>query len=371
MQREIYWLWLLSVPRLGAVKQRLLLEKWEDAETLYYEGEERIENFMRECPKFRREDFLAFCAAKKQIADCRREWEKLNGEGVRILSLDGAEYPDRLRSIHGAPPAFFVKGSWQPEQMTGPVLAVVGTRKASRYGMEVAAALGRGCAQYGVPLVSGMAAGIDGIAQRECLKHGGYSVGVLGSGLGFQFPAGNWDLYLEMENRGALISEESYQTPPHATLFPKRNRIISGLADAVVVVEAAEKSGSLITVDYALEQGRDVYAVPGRLDDRRSGGCNRLIAQGAYLLEGVEAFFAKLTGKKPKEEQSPDWQENLDENEKKLYRHIGREPVYIGRLHEKSGLEMGELQLCLLQLEWKGYIRQLTAGYYVAMPSLS
>ena len=368
MEREIYWLWLSSIRGMGAVKLSRLLREWPDAEAIYYESEERILEFMKKQERFREEDFLELCAAKRQMERCRREWDSLNREGVRIISVDQPDYPERLTTIPGAPPLLFVKGDWRLGQdRNTPVLAVVGTRRASLYGREAAAALGRACAEYGVTLVSGMAAGIDGIAQRECLKHGGYSIGVLGSGLGYQFPAGNRDLYLEMEERGVLISEEGYQTPPQAALFPKRNRIISGLAEAVVVVEAAEKSGSLITADYALEQGRDVYAVPGRLNDSVSSGCNRLIAQGAYLLENVERFMAEFAGRTKSDIQLPavpEWEKDLAENEKLVYQNIGADPVYIGRLQEKSGLEPGELQLCLLQLEWKGYIQQISAGYY-------
>ena len=368
MEREIYWLWLASIRGMGAVKLSRLLREWPDAEAIYYEREERILEFMKKQERFREKDFLEFRAAKRQMEHCRREWDRLNREGVWIISVDQPDYPERLKMIPGAPLVLFVKGDWRLGQDRNiPVLAVVGTRRVSLYGRETAAALGRVCAEYGVTLVSGMAAGIDGIAQRECLKHGGYSIGVLGSGLGYQFPAGNRDLYLEMEQRGALISEEWYQTPPQAALFPKRNRIISGLAEAVVVVEAAEKSGSLITADYALEQGWDVSAVPGRLNDSVSSGCNRLIAQGAYLLENVERFMAEFAGRTKSDIQLPavpEWEKDLAENEKLVYQNIGADPVYIGRLQEKSGLEPGELQLCLLQLEWKGYIQQISAGYY-------
>ena len=368
MEREIYWLWLSSIRGMGAVKLSRMLREWPDAEAVYYESEERILAFMKKQERFRERDFLEFCAAKREMEFCRREWDRLNREGVRVVSVDRSDYPERLKTIPGAPPILFVKGDWRlGQEKNTPVLAVVGTRRASLYGREAAAALGKACAEYGVTLVSGMAAGIDGIAQRECLKHGGYSIGVLGSGLGYQFPAGNRDLYMEMEERGALISEEWYQTPPQAVLFPKRNRIISGLAEAVVVVEAAEKSGSLITADYALEQGRDVYAVPGRLNDPVSSGCNRLIAQGAYLLENVEYFAAEFAGRAKFDIQppaAPEWEKDLPEKEKLIYQNIGTEPVYIGRLQEKSGLEPGELQLCLLQLEWKGYIQQISAGYY-------
>lgn len=368
MEREVYWLWLSSIRGMGAVKRNRLLRGWQNAEAIYYEAEDRVFEFMKTQERFQEKDFREFRASKREMQRFCEEWEKLSREGVWILSVDQPEYPERLKAIPGAPPVLFVKGDWELEKVqTAPVLAVVGTRRASLYGKEAALAMGRACAEYGVTLVSGMAAGIDGIVQRECLKHGGYSIGVLGSGLGYQFPAGNRDLYLSMEQKGTLISEECYQTPPQATLFPKRNRIISGLAQAVAVVEAAEKSGSLITADYALEQGRDVYAVPGRLNDPVSSGCNHLIAQGAYLIENVERFVAEFAGRVKSDSLAstiPAWVKDLAENERAVYQNISADPVYIERLQEKSGLELGELQLCLLQLEWKGYIQQISAGYY-------
>lgn len=371
MQNEIYWLWLLSMRGLGAVKRNLLLQEWETAEQLYYETAERVETYMKEETIFQGKDFKAFCESKKDLEKCRTELNLLRKEGIEMISAEQERYPQKFREIIDAPPAFFAKGRWREEINTELSLAVVGTRRITAYGRELAAKIGGLCAEYGVTLVSGMAAGVDGAAHRACLKAGGYSVGVLGSGLGHQFPASNRDLYLEMEENGCLISEEWYQTPPLARLFPKRNRIISGLADAVVVVEAAEKSGSLITADYALEQGKDIYAVPGRIGDPESAGCNRLIGQGAYILENVEKFFADFTGKTGKiKAKSANFAENLEQDEKRLYAHIGNEPIYIGRLLEKTGLEQGEAQLCLLQLEWKGYIEQISAGYYVAIPQI-
>ncbi|RRD94977.1 DNA-protecting protein DprA [Clostridiales bacterium COT073_COT-073] len=372
MQNELYWLWLLSIRGLGAVKQNILLREWGTAGQLYHETAERIEQFMKKEKIFQAKDFQEFCRSKQDMGKCRQELNLLRAQGVEIISREQADYPSRLTEMIDGPPVVFAKGNWQTSKInSGPVLAVVGTRRITAYGREVAATIGKFCAEFGITLVSGMAAGVDGTAQRSCLKHGGYSIGVLASGLAHQFPAGNRDLYLDMEKQGVLISEEWYQTPPLANLFPKRNRIISGLAEAVIVVEAADKSGSLITADYALEQGRDIYAVPGRIGDRQSVGCNHLIGQGAYILENIEKFFADLSGGS---QRTKPCQKNLAENlepvEKILYQQIGTEPVYIGRLLEYTGLEQGEVQLCLLQLEWKGYIEQISAGYYVALPQI-
>ena len=247
MQNEIYWLWLLAIKGIGPMKHKVLLQKWGNAEHLFYETPQQVEAFMKKESIFSARDYQAFCDSKNQLELCHREWERLQKEGVEILTQEQSRYPQKLKEVVDAPPAFFVKGRWKEEPINdGLTLAVVGTRRITPYGREVAVMIGKLCAEHGIPLISGMAVGVDGAAHRACLKHGGYSIGVLTSGLGHQFPASNRDLYLDMEEAGCLISEERYQTPPLANLFPKRNRIISGLADAVIIVEAAEKSGSLI-----------------------------------------------------------------------------------------------------------------------------
>lgn len=366
MERDLLWLWLLSIKGLGPVKINSLLGQWTQVEKLYYESESQIFAWMQSQGHFSKKDFISFCQSKKNLEKCRQELTLLRTEGVEIISRDKATYPEKLRDMVDGPPAFFMKGRWPADLSQDLTLAVVGTRRVSRYGKELAGQIGRLCGQYGITLISGMAAGVDGIAHRACLKAGGYSIGVLASGLGYQFPATNRDLYLDMEDQGALITEESYQTPPLANLFPKRNRIISGLGQALIVVEAAARSGSLITADYALDQGRDIYAVPGRIGDLSSAGCNHLISQGAYILENIEDFFIHFTGKTGSQKmKAKNFAKNLEDDEKILYACLSQEPTYIGRLLELTGMDQGELQLCLLQLEWKGYIEQVSPGYYV------
>lgn len=366
MEKEVYWLWLSSLKRIGAVKQGKLLKRWQSAEAIYEESDAALQEFIKTEKGFGTADYQELQTARANISDCQKEWEKLKKERVQVIGWQEEGYPQKLSQIPSAPCVLFVKGDWRTEVLDkGQTLGVVGTRKMSRYGKEMAVQIGRIAAQYGIAVISGMAGGIDGQVQRSCLQSGGYSVGVLGSGLGFEFPASNRDLYQKMEKQGGLLSEEWYNTPPYGTLFPKRNRIISGLSDVVIVVEAAKKSGSLITVDYALEQGKEVYALPGRIGDEQSAGCNWLIGQGAYILEDLEQFFIQFTGNKKNIEENPKTVDNLDEVESRVYGLMNKEPIYLGRLLEKTGMEQGELQLCLLQLEWKGYIEQLTAGYYI------
>ncbi len=209
----------------------------------------------------------------------REEYEKLRRMGIRLVTMKDPSYPERLREIPDPPYALFLKGELPKDEV--PAVAVVGARDCSPYGGYVAERLGAEAARHGVVLVSGMARGIDGISQRAALDAGGVSCAVLGCGVDICYPKENERLYQRLPGQGGVVSPYPPGTPAYAGNFPPRNRIVSGLSDAVVVVEAREKSGTLITVDMALEQGREVYVVPGRITDRLSDGCNRLLRQGA------------------------------------------------------------------------------------------
>ncbi|MCM1058225.1 MAG: DNA-processing protein DprA [Firmicutes bacterium] len=213
-------------------------------------------------------------------------------EKIRVLERQDREYPRRLREIPGPPKRLYVLGKLPEEQI--PTVAVIGARDCSEYGKYVASGLGAALGRSGIQVVSGMARGVDGISQEAALDAGGSSFAVLGSGVDICYPAGNRQLYEKLKLTGGILSEYPPGTPPVSRHFPPRNRIVSGLSDAVVVVEAREKSGTLITVDMALEQGREVYVVPGRVTDPLSGGCNRLLKLGAGLLLNREEFIEEL-----------------------------------------------------------------------------
>lgn len=213
-------------------------------------------------------------------------------EEIRILRQQDRGYPERLREIPNPPKKLYVLGRVPEEQI--PAVAIIGARDCSEYGRHVASGLGASLGRRGVQVVSGMARGIDGIGQGAALDAGGSSFAVLGSGVDICYPAGNRQLYEKLRRNGGILSEYPPGTPALPGHFPPRNRIVSGLSDAVVVVEAREKSGTLITVDMALEQGREVYVVPGRVTDPLSSGCNRLLKLGAGLLLDQEEFMEEL-----------------------------------------------------------------------------
>lgn len=226
--------------------------------------------------------------------DVQKEYEGLAGRGIHLVAQGEAAYPKRLAEIPDNPWALYYAGSLPPERTRA--VALIGARDCSEYGRYMAGQFGTALAGAGVQVISGMARGIDSIGQERALAGGGYSMAVLGCGVDVCYPRENRALYEALLAGGGVCSEYPPGVGPRALLFPPRNRIISGLADAVLVIEAREKSGTLITVDMALEQGREVYALPGRATDPLSSGCNRLIRQGAGLVSTPAELLEELFG---------------------------------------------------------------------------
>ncbi len=226
--------------------------------------------------------------------DVAESYERMVKRGIRLVTQKEEAYPKRLLKISDKPYVLYYAGSLPAEGKKA--VALVGARECTAYGRYMAAQFGTALARAGVQLVSGMARGIDCVGQESAMKEGGYSVGVLGCGADICYPRENRELYEALLERGGVCSEYPPGVAPRAVFFPPRNRIISGLSDAVLVIEARVKSGTLITVDMALEQGREVYALPGRVTDPLSCGCNRLIRQGAGLLASPEEFLEEFLG---------------------------------------------------------------------------
>jgi len=229
---------------------------------------------------------------------CFGEWERVDLElerlakaCARIIPWDSPSYPPLLRHIHDPPPWLAVKGSGR---LSGPAVAVVGSRRASPYGLEVAESLAQGLARVGVSVISGLARGVDAASHRGALRAGGTTLAVLGSSVDVVYPPEHGKLAEEVAERGALISELPLGTLPRPSHFPRRNRIIAGMASGVVVVEAGERSGALITARLALDAGREVFAVPGRIDSPLSRGTNSLIKQGAGVVTSLEDIITAL-----------------------------------------------------------------------------
>ena len=282
-----YELWLCSFPDVGNRQLLQLTELCGGAKGVYFAG---LDRWMQVLKEKQVESLKRFTESWKPES----EYERLQKRGIRLVTLADRGYPGRLREIPDAPYGLFVRGSLPGEQQ--PTVAVVGARECSQYGSFVAEKLGEILGRSGITVVSGMARGVDGVSQQAALNAGGMSCGVLGCGIDICYPKENRRLYDRLPEQGCLVSSYPLGTPALARNFPPRNRIVSGLADAVVVVEAREKSGTLITVDMALEQGKEVYAIPGRITDRLSDGCNRLIRQGAVPLLNPEELIQELYG---------------------------------------------------------------------------
>ena len=303
------------------------------------------------------------------------QWEEVDQEirrveqaGATLVPFTAAAYPARLRMIADPPPLLYVKGQLCAED--DKAVAVVGSRSASEYGRRVARDLCRGLAALGFTVISGMARGLDGAAHEATLSAGGRTLAVLGSGVDRPYPPEHEKLYHRISESGAVLSEFPMGTGPLAFNFPARNRLISGLSLGVVVVEATEKSGSLITAALALEQGREVFAVPGEVGASRSRGTHRLIRQGAKLVETaadiVEEIAPQLLNRA---RLSPSCAQRLLPQQtrveaRKVFDLLQERPAQIDELIERSGLSSAEISEILLDLELQGYVRQLAGKRY-------
>lgn len=299
----------------------------------------------------------------REDLDLDAEMARLETAGVDVVTWSSPDYPERLRHIYHAPPVLYLRG--ELKQADEWAVAVVGTRKASAYGREAARHVASELARAGVTVVSGLARGIDSVAHRAALEAGGRTVAVLGNGVDVAYPAENRRLMQHIVERGAVVSEYSLGTPPDAGNFPPRNRVISGLSLGVVVVEASERSGALITADYAAEQGREVFAVPGNMFNRNSIGCNRLIQQGAKLVLSIEDVLEELN--LTMVAQQLELQAVVPENETEslLLSYLSREPTHVDQIVRQSELSASEVSSTLTLMELKGMVRQVGGMNYI------
>jgi DNA processing protein len=283
--------------------------------------------------------------------------------GVEILTLADAGYPAALRSIADPPPVLYCRGGLLPGD--GDAIAIVGSRKATPYGRTVAERLGRDLAACGIAVVSGLARGIDGCAHRAALAAGGRTIAVLGAGLDRIYPPEHRGLAGEVAGCGALLTEFPLGLAPDKWHFPLRNRVISGLARGVVVVEAGERSGALITVDQALEQAREVFAVPGPVTSPASAGTNRLIKQGAKLVEDVRDILEEFPGFAARlPAAAPAGADAISAAERRLLAGLGSDPRSIDEITRTAAVAAAETSALLTGLEVKGLVRQFAGKLF-------
>lgn len=283
------------------------------------------------------------------------------------VEKEDKRYPKRLREIGTPPERLYVQGELPREDIL--TIAVVGARNCTAYGSGMARFFARELAAAGVQIVSGLARGIDSYAHWGALEAGGSTFGVLGCGIDVCYPKENWKLFEKVLESGGILSEYKKGTPPLACYFPQRNRIISGLCDGILVIEAREKSGSLITVGWGLEQGKDIFALPGRNTDSLSRGCNGIIRQGAVLVQSPEDILkeyewnGKYQIKRAENTEKSDI--TLETKEKIVYSRLSLEPKHINDIVKGTNLAVPEVMAALLNLELSGRIKDNGGGYYV------
>ena len=313
----------------------------------------------------------------------RRICSKMSSKVIRKIQIGDAEYPSNLKTIHSPPRALYVNGSLKEEDSDA--VTIVGSRRATPYGLETAERLAFDIASRGVTVVSGMARGIDSAAHKGALRARGRTIAVMGSGHGHIYPPENKDLYARIADSGAVVSEFENDVAPLPKNFPIRNRIISGLSLGLVVVEAARNSGALITADFALEQGRDVFAVPGKVSSETSGGTNELIKDGAKLIQTADDALEELKLHHIKNISARDGA-NMDEriakkthayiynsltdDERKAYKILSDEPLYIDDIARQSKIAAPKIAKVLLGLEIKKVIKQLPGKNFVRIENV-
>jgi DNA processing protein len=348
---ELFWLALKNTPHVGNITFRRLVDQFGSPECVLRASESELSRV-----KGVSAAAVASVLTQDQLPSAEKECESLLRSGARIVTYLSPEYPKLLLHIPDAPPFLYVKGQIQAQETA---IAIVGSRQASQYGISTTGKLARELALRGITIVSGMARGIDAVAHRCALSAGGRSIGVLGCGIDVVYPRENRGLYAEMIEKGGLVSEFPMGTLPLAENFPRRNRIISGLSTGVLIIEAAEGSGSLITAQCALEQGRDVFAVPGNIQSHNSRGAHRLIKQGAKLVESIEDILDELPHRTGTAETAGITGFVFSQQEAAVYSMLSSAPLHIDTIVEKSALTVSEVSAILLRLEVQGVISQL------------
>ncbi len=368
------WISLNMTPGVGPRKATQLLERFGSAENVFHATRSELESLRI------RAETIESILKREFHAQAVDELNKVKDIGGDVLILDDGSYPVLLREIADPPITLYVKGNWQ-ECFDTPCVAVIGSRRCSTYGENASEMLARDLAEHGVCIVSGFARGIDTAAHRGAIRGKGKTIAVLGTGIDNVYPKENAKLVDEiLANGGAIVSQFPLETPPLKENFPYRNRIISGLSYGVLLVEASERSGSLITARLAMEQNREVLAVPGNITSKNSFGTNYLIKSGAKLVQQWQDVVTELPSEISARILPPKLDENtandkpqqqtlapagLSANERQIWQMLSAdEPIYIDALLEMSGLSFGDLNAALLALEMRELIRVLPGKCY-------
>lgn len=358
MEERAYRYWLVNIKGIGNKRIETLLQSAESAKNIFEMKKKELQS-------------LAGIGEKlaQSIVESTRSWRveqeygKLEKKGVTMILPGEEAYPKAFSQLYDPPQAIFLKGRLPEEKKVA--VAIVGARMCSEYGRAMAHEFGAYLGRRGIQVISGMAFGIDGIAQRGALENGGYSLGVLACDVNICYPREHRELYQQLISQGGLLSEYPLGVGPVQGQFPARNRLLSALSDLILVVEAKEKSGSLITADMALEQGKEVFAVPGRITDRLSHGCNWLIKQGAGVVVSPEDLVKELEeigSRKLKIVSNSNI--FLAREEKLLYACLDLTPKSLEILMLESGIPIPKITSTLFALQQKGMIQEIGKNYF-------
>jgi len=354
-----YWIGFNLIKGIGAVRLQALIQHFGDLEAAWKAapidlaraglGGKVIERIVQ---------------ARKTV-DLEKVWRKIELQGIKILTWEDQAYPQRLKEIDQPPPVLYIRGDYLPEDLFA--VAIVGTRRVTAYGRQITEELAAYLAANGITVISGLARGVDAVAHQSTLKTGGRTIGVLGSGVDKIYPPEHRGLAEKMMESGAIVSDYAPGTPPEASNFPPRNRIISGLSLAVVVIEAGETSGALITAEFAAEQGREIFAVPGTILAPQSKGTNKLIQNGALPLLSVNDLMQALDLTRMGAQKAARKAIPSDETEARLLNVLSEEPLHVDEIRNQTELPIEKVSATLALMELKGMVRQVGGMNYVAV----
>ncbi|HSF80578.1 MAG TPA: DNA-processing protein DprA [Anaerolineales bacterium] len=357
-----YWVGFNLVRGIGAARLQALINYFGDVESAWHAptealrasglGSKIVDNFIQ----------------VRSSVDLELVWQQLQAKDIKVLIWDDPEYPVRLKEIELPPPVLYVRGSLLEEDEWS--VAIVGTRRLTPYGRQVTTQIASILARNGVSVVSGLARGIDGVAHKAALEAGGRTLAVLGSGVDRIYPPEHRSLAGEIIRSGALISDYALGTPPDGLNFPPRNRIIAGLSLAVVVVEAGESSGALITAGFAADQGRDVFAVPGSITAPQSQGTNKLIQDGARPLLDPAEVLESLNLTRVHQYRAARKVLPADETERRLLTLLSQVPLHVDEISNQTNLPIEKVTATLAMLELKGLAQQVGGMNYISVREL-
>jgi DNA processing protein len=359
MKDRKYWIGFNLIKGIGAVRMQGLIAYFGDVEAAWKADPAVLAEAGLGAKVIER------VLAARSTVNLDQVWEKIETQGIKILTWEDEEYPGRLKEIDQPPPVLYIRGDYLQDDLFA--VAIVGTRKVTAYGRQVTEEIASFLAANGMTVISGLARGVDAIAHQTALRAGGRTIGILGSGVDKIYPPEHRALADQMMQRGAIISDYAVGTPPDASNFPPRNRIISGLSLAVVVIEAAETSGALITAEFAAEQGREIFAVPGSILAPQSKGTNKLIQNGALPLLTPADLMQALDLTRMGAQKSARKILPSDETEARVLGVLGDEPMHVDDIRQQADLPIEKISATLALMELKGMVRQVGGMNYVAM----